>query len=126
MCPKDLPDDCQQAVVVSGGARSPLKLKELTSLRNAFLQVPGPRCAQSRRHPLSAMLTLIALGLLMGGRDMLNMWRKVAPLDQRQWAAIDLRVRSKESGLLTVPGYDALNDLMNALDPHAYAAALTD
>jgi hypothetical protein len=35
-------------------------------------------------------------------------------------------VRSKESGLLTMPGYDALNDLMNALDPHAYAAALTD
>jgi hypothetical protein len=36
-----------------------------------------------------------------------------------------LKVRGKQSGLLTMPGYDALNDLMNALDPHAYAAALT-
>ena len=72
------------------------------------------------------MLTLLALGLLMGGRDMLNIWRKVAPLDQRQRAAIRLRVRSKKSGLLTMPGYDAFNDLMNGLDPRAYAAALTD
>ncbi len=86
-------------------------------MRSAFLQVPDPRRAQSRRHSLSAMLTLIALGLLMGGRDMLNIWRKVATLDQRQRAAIGLRVRSKESSLLTMPGYDAFNDLMNALDP---------
>ena len=42
MCAKDLPDDCQQAVVVSGGARSPLKLEEINSLRSAFLQVPDP------------------------------------------------------------------------------------
>jgi hypothetical protein len=62
----------------------------------------------------------------MGGRDMLNIWRKVAPLDPRQRAAIGLKVRSKESGLLIMPGYDAFNDLMNAIDPHAYAAALTD
>ena len=45
-----------------------------------------PRRPQSRRHPLSAMLTLIALGLLMGGRDMLGIWRRVAKLDERQRA----------------------------------------
>jgi hypothetical protein len=35
------------------------------------------------------MLTLVALGLLMGGRDMLNIWRRAAKLDERQRAAID-------------------------------------
>jgi len=125
ICAPDLPDDCQKALTVGAGARSPLNLAMLTSLRSAFLQVPDPRRAQSRRHPLSAMLTLVALGLLMGGRDMLNIWRKVAKLDQKQRAIIGLKVRGKQSGLLTMPGYDALNDLMNALDPHAYAAALT-
>lgn len=72
------------------------------------------------------MLTLVALGLLMGGRDMLNIWRKVAPLNQRQRQAIGLAKRDKTSGRLVMPGYDAFNDLMNALDPHAYAAALTE
>lgn len=72
------------------------------------------------------MLTLIALGLLMGGRDMLNIWNKVAKIDQRQREAIGLKVREKESGRLRMPGYDALNDLFNAIDPHAYSAALTE
>ena len=69
----------------------------VTSLRGAFELVEDPRRAQSRRHPLTAMLTLIAIGLLMGGRDMLNIWRKVACLDQRQREAIGLRVRHTTS-----------------------------
>jgi hypothetical protein len=120
-----LPEDCQAALTAGGGTRSPLKTDQLKTLRHAFGQVPDPRRPQSRRHPLTAMLTLIALGLLMGGRDMLNIWRKVAKLDEKQRAAIGLKVRHKQSGRLRMPGYDALNDLMNAIDPHAYAAALT-
>ncbi|MEI7911875.1 MAG: hypothetical protein WCK77_19775 [Verrucomicrobiota bacterium] len=56
---------------------------------------------------------------------MLNIWRKVAKLDQNQREAIGLKAREKQSGRLKMPGYDALNDLMNALDPHSYAHALT-
>lgn len=56
---------------------------------------------------------------------MKNIWRKAAKLDQRQREAIGLKVREKQSGRLRMPGYDALNDLLNALDPHAYASALT-
>ena len=125
MCAPHLPEDCQAALTPGGGARSPLGTGQLKTLRHAFLEVPDPRRPQSRRHPLSAMLTLVALGLLMGGRDMLNIWRKVACLDDNQRDAIGLKVRHKQSGRLKMPGYDALNDLMSAIDPHAYAAALT-
>ena len=124
MCAPQLPDDCAAAVVGRGGVRSPLKAGQLKSLRNAFDLIDDPRRPQSRRHPLTAMLTLIALGLLMGGRDMRNIWRKVACLDQRQREGIGLRVRHKVSGLLKMPGYDALNDLFNLLDPQEYARAL--
>jgi hypothetical protein len=120
-----LPENCQAALTTGGGARSPLKTDQLKTLRHAFGQVPDPRRPQSRRHPLTAMLTLIALGLLMGGRDMLNIWRKVAKLDDKQRAAVGLKLRHKQSGRLKMPGYDALNDLMNAIDPHACAASLT-
>ena len=125
MSAPELPDASKGAEVGRGGERSPLKTKQLASLREAFELVPDPRRAQSRRHPLTGMLTLIALGLLMGGRDMLNIWRNVACLDQRQRAAIGLRVRDKQSGRLKMPGYDALNDLFNKMDPGAYALALT-
>ncbi len=126
LCAPEVPEDCKAGLTDGGGARSPLKVDQLKSLRDAFLQVPDPRRPQSRRHPLSAMLTLIALGLLMGGRDMLGIWRRVAKLDERQRAAIGLRVRHKESGRLKMPGYDALNDLMHKIDPKAYATALNE
>ena len=125
MCARELPEACRGAVVARGGARSALKNGGLKSLRDAFLEVPDPRHPKSRRHPLPAMLGLIALGLLMGARDVLDIWRKVACLSQRQREAIGLRVRDKQSGRLKMPGYDALNDLLAAVDPPSYARALT-
>ena len=125
MCARELPQACQGAESDGGGARSPLKVSQLQSLRDAFREVPDPRSATSRRHPLPALLGLIALGLLMGARDVLDIWRKVACLSQRQREALGLRVRDKQSGRLTMPGYDALNDLLGAIDPAAYARALT-
>jgi len=125
MCARELPQACQGALGKGGGARSPLKVNQLQSLRDAFLNVPDPRSARSLRHPISAMLGLIALGLLMGARDVLDLWRKVACLSQSQRQALGLRVREKQSGRLTMPGYDALNDLLGVIDPAAYARALT-
>jgi len=125
MCARELPQACQGAEGDGGGARSPLKVSQLNSLRDAFREVLDPRSAKSRRHPLSAMLGLIALGLLMGARDVLDIWRKVACLSQSQREALGLRVREKPSGRLRMPGYDALNDLLGAVDPAAYARALT-
>ncbi|MGV1015229.1 MAG: Druantia anti-phage system protein DruA [Methyloceanibacter sp.] len=125
MCARELPAACQGAEGDGGGARSPLKAAQLESLRDAFRQVPDPRAATSRRHPLPALLGLIALGLLMGARDVLDIWRKVACLTQRQRQALGLCVRDPHSGRLTMPGYDALNDLLGAIDPTAYARVLT-
>lgn len=125
MSARELPEACKGALVARGGARSPLKQAGLKSLRDAFWEVPDPRHPKSRRHPLPAMLALIALGLLMGARDVLDIWRKVACLSQSQREAIGLRVRDKQSRRLKMPGYDALNDLLAAVEPSAYASALT-
>lgn len=121
MCARELPEACKSALVSRGGARSPLKNAQLGSLRGAFLEVPDPCHPKSRRHPLPAMLLLIALGLIMGARDVLDVWRKVACLSQSQREAIGLRVRDKQTKRLKMPGYDALNDLLAAVDPEAYA-----
>jgi hypothetical protein len=51
---------------------------------------PNPAIQATRATPraavtcLSAMLTLVALRLLMGARDVLDIWRKVARLSQSQ------------------------------------------
>ena len=62
---RELPAACQGAEDDGGGARSPLKVSQLQSLCDAIGPVPDPRSATSRRHPLAALLGLIALGPLM-------------------------------------------------------------
>jgi hypothetical protein len=125
MSARELPEACKGALVSRSGVRSPLKIAALKSLRDAFREVPDPRHPKGRRHPLPAMLSLIALGLLMGARDVYSIWNKVAGLSESQREAIGLRVRHKESRRLKMPGYDALNDLLAAIDPVEYAKALT-
>jgi hypothetical protein len=122
---QELPSAYEGALTGGGGFRCALKIPQLSSLWEAFLEVPDPRSPHSRRHPLAAMLSLIALGLMMGAKDVKSIWRKVACLSQKQREAIGLRVRHKQSRLLKMPGYDALNDLLAAIDPQAYAKALT-
>lgn len=115
-----------QAAIAEGdtaGARCALKCDQLRTLNQAFEEVPDPRHKEARRHPLKAMLALITYGLLCGASDVKSIWRKCAPLDQNQRRAIGLTRRDK-SGRLKMPGYDALNDLLNAIDPLALARAL--
>ena len=69
MCAREVPEPYRGALTDGGGERSALRVPQLRSLRDALREVPDPRSPHSRRHPLSAMLTLIALGLLMGARD---------------------------------------------------------
>ena len=75
---------------------------------------------------MSALLTLIALGLLMGGRDMKGIWKSVVGLTQKQRQQIGLRNKVKGSTHLRMPGYDCLNDFINKIDPNEFAAVLTN
>jgi hypothetical protein len=119
-CAPELLEKSKKADVGPDGQRSPLKVNHLKCLRRAFLEVPDPRRAQSRRHPLSAMLTLVDLALLMG-----RIHNKITPLSQNHRKAIGLRVREKDgSGRLKIPSYDALNELMNKIDPSAHRLAI--
>jgi len=125
LCANELPSKCQAGEVIGAGARSPLNHPQLASLREAFLQIDDPRRVQSRRHPMSALLTLVALGLLMGARDMRSIWKKTVGLTQSQRQQIGLKIKVKGSTHLRMPGYDCLNDFMNLLDPQAFSKVLT-
>lgn len=123
--PGELPGEHRPGIAeATCGARCALPTKALRSLRDALREVDDPRSPNSRRHPLSAMLTLICYGLLCGAPDVKTIWSQCGPLTQQQRAAIGLTRRGKKSRLLVMPGYDALNDLVNAVDPVSLAAAL--
>ena len=116
-----------QAAIADGdtaGARCALKCPELRTLRHALQNLTDTRNPKAIRHPFSAILTLIVYGLICGAQDVKAIWQKCAPLDQNQRRAIGLTRRNKKTGLLTMPGYGALNDLVNRIDPVEPARAL--
>jgi hypothetical protein len=76
--------------------------------------------AQSSRPNLASQ----CLGLLCGAPGVKAMWAKCGPLNQHQRAAIGLKRRDKKSGLLRLPGYDALNDIINQVNPNSLARAI--
>ncbi len=108
----------------TAGARSPLICSQLRSLREAFYDLPDPRFTKTKRHPLSALLTLVSFGLICGAPNVKSIWKKCGALDQAQRRAIGLTRRSKSTGRLIMPGYDCLNDIINNIDHREFAASL--
>jgi len=122
--PGELPEAHAKGVrQATAGARCALSCAQLRSLSDAFENVPDPRDPLKCRHRLRAMLTLIVHGLLCGAPDVKAIWRRAGPLNEQQRRAVGLSWRDK-SGRLAMPGYDAINDVINAIDPDKLAAAL--
>ncbi len=116
-----------QAAIADGdtaGARSALKCTEFQTLRYALRGLTDTRNPKAIRHPFSAMLTLIVYGLICGADNVKAIWQKCAPLDQNHRRAIGLRRRNPKTGRLTMPGYGAINDIVNRVDPVELATAL--
>ena len=112
------------AVLCWGGAAKSLKERDNHIGWDALLDLTDTRNPKSLRHPFSAMLTLIVYGLICGANDVKAIWHKCGPLDQSQRRAIGLTKRNKKTGLLIMPGYGAINDIVNRVCPVELARAL--
>jgi DDE_Tnp_1-associated/Druantia protein DruA len=116
-----------QAAIAEGdtaGARCALKCPELRTLRHALQGLTDTRNPKAIRYPFSAMLTLIVYGMISGAGDVKTIWEKCGPLDESQRRAIGLTKRNKKTGKLVLPGYGAVNDMVNRIDPVELARAL--
>jgi Domain of unknown function (DUF4338)/DDE_Tnp_1-associated len=122
--PSPLPEIYQNGTSEGvASARCTLSTKHLRSLSDAFYHVPDHRSPLSRRYRKIAMFGLIAHGLLVGSPTVKAIWKRCTALSQGQRQAIGLNVRN-EHDRLVMPSYDALNNFVNGIDPHALATAL--
>ncbi len=103
------------AAEIAPTVRSALRAGELRSLREVFGALRDPRRVNSRRYPLSVLLTLLALGLLGGARTLSDVHRSVQLLSQRERQLLDLP-RKKGTKFYRVPCYNALRELLPMLD----------
>jgi hypothetical protein len=118
------PEDAPAAVAIAHGVL-PLKPPQVRSLFEVLRQAPDPR-AKNTQFRIGAVLTLIALALLAGARDIAQIARFATRLHPKQRAALGLPRKAGTRGFYRVPGYNVFYQVLSRLDAEAFARLLSD
>lgn len=117
-----LPPECRAARRGAPTGTLPLGNAPLPSLFEALCTVPDPR-GKNTRFKIGPVLSIVALALLAGRRDIASIWRMAHLLDQDQRFLLRL---PREAGkkVRLAPGYSVFYEVLTRLDPEAFAQAL--
>jgi hypothetical protein len=121
----DLPADCQSAVIAPPSGVLPFKQQEMDSLHELFCKAPDPR-DRNTRFRTGPVLTLIAMALLAGRRDIAEIARFATSLTQAQRRRLTLPLKKGTRRFYQVPSYSVFYQVLTRMDPQAFAKLLSD
>jgi hypothetical protein len=119
----ELPPDCRTALAKPPAGQLPLKEPQVDSLRQVLSQAPDPRDTNTQ-YRIGPVLTLIALALLAGRREIAEIARFATRLTQAQRRSLRLPLK-KGTRFYKVPGYSVFYSLLTRMDPEAFAKLLS-
>lgn len=133
LCPKarvlitstQLPQELSAATVAAANGILPLPPASQRSLFETFQQVPDPRRSNSR-FPIGSVLTLIAMALLSGAKQISEIARFAQRLRPNQRAQLRLPLKRGTRRFYKVPSYSVFYQVLTRMDPEAFAATLSD
>jgi hypothetical protein len=117
-----LPDECRPCLRRAPTGTLPIKKAQLPSLLEALREVPDPR-SKNTRFKIGPVLSIVALALLAGRRDIASISRMAHLLDQDQRFALCLP-RDSGKKVRLAPGYSVFYEVLTRLDPEAFAQVL--
>lgn len=117
-----LPDSCRAGLRRAPTGTLPLKNAQLPSLLETLRAVPDPR-SKNTRFKIGPVLSIVALALLAGRRDIASIWRMAHLLDQNQRLLLALP-RDAGKKVRLAPGYSVFYEVLTRLDPEAFAHVL--
>jgi hypothetical protein len=120
-----LPEDCRAGVTAAPSGTLPVKSGQLDSLLDVFRRAPDPR-DKNTRYRIGPVLTLIALALLAGRREIAEIARFATTLTQPQRRRLNLPLKQGTKRFHQVPGYDVFYQVLTRMDPEPFAALLND
>ena len=116
------PEEAPAAVAIPNRVL-PLSPPQVRSLFEVLRQAPDPR-AKNTQFRIGAVLTLIALALLAGARDIAQLARFATRLHPKQRAALGLPRKAGTKGFYRVPGYNVFYQVLSRLEAEAFARLL--
>jgi hypothetical protein len=97
-----------------GGPKIMLSAQQMQSLPNFFADIPDPRRAQGRRHPLSTVLAIAAGATLCGMRGYMAISDWAKSLGQKARERFGCRCQNKR---YIVPSLSIIRDVLIRVDP---------
>lgn len=118
-----VPPECRAGLGAAPSGTLPVPAEQLDSLLDVFRQAPDPR-DDNTRYRIGPVLTLIALALLAGRREIAEIARFATTLTQPQRRRLGLPLKKGTRGFYQVPGYGVFYQVLTRLDPEALATLL--
>jgi hypothetical protein len=120
----ELPQECLPAIIAAPSGVLPVKQDEMDSLYELFTKAPDPRDSntQFRTGPV---LTIVAMALLAGRREIAEIARFANTLTQPQRRRLALPIKKGTRRFYKVPGYGVFYQLLTRMDPEPFAQLLS-
>lgn len=118
-----LPADCQPGVIRPPSGVLPLDQPRMLSLFEVLQTAPDPR-ARNTRFRIGAVLTLVAMALLAGRRDIATLARFATSLLPKQRRLLGLPRKKGTQAFYEAPGYGVFYQVLTRLDNEAFATLL--
>jgi hypothetical protein len=119
----ELAESLAGACVAAPGGMLPLNPPQRRSLLEVFRRAPDPR-GRNTRFRIGPVLTLVALALLGGARDVAQIARFARRLQPKERAALGLPIKKGTRRFYEVPSYSVFYQVLSRMDPEAFAKVL--
>jgi uncharacterized protein DUF4338/DDE family transposase len=120
-----VPEDCRGGLMAAPTGTLPIKAQQLDSLMEVFRKAPDPRAANTVYRTYS-VLTVIAMALLAGRREIAEMARFATSLSQLQRRRLGFPRKKGTKAFWQVPSYSVFYQVLTRMDPEAFAKILND
>jgi len=117
-----LPPECRAGLGTAPSGTLPVKAAQQDSLLDVFRQAPDPR-DDNTRYRIGPVLTMVAMALLAGRREIAEIVRFATTLTQPQRRRLNLPLK-KGTRFYQVPGYGVFYQVLTRMDPEAFATRL--
>jgi Druantia protein DruA/DDE_Tnp_1-associated len=120
---QQVPEDCQAGLIAAPTGTLPVKAQQLDSLKDVFRKAPDPR-GSNTVYRTYAVLTVIAMALLAGRREIAEMARFATSLSQPQRRRLGFPRKKGTKAFWQVPSYSVFYQVLTRMDPEAFAKIL--
>ena len=120
-----VPEDWRRGMLVPPSGVLPVNLEQMTSLLEVFRHAPDPRKANTR-YRTGPVLTLIAMALLAGRRDIAEIARFATTLKHPQRRRLGLPLKKGARAFYQVPACGVFYEVLTRMDPEAFATRLNN